>query len=96
MDNIRAFRHREMRDHLVRLEIEDGKIVVALARQKRAPSLWIDGHPVVALAARDRIAADDGIRARIDDREDVLILQVDIDLSRDVIVLRHAGLTIET
>src|SRR6516165_2347757 len=81
LDDVRALRHRQSRDHPVRLEIEHGKNVVALARQERAPSLRVDGHPVVTLTARDRIAADDAIRARIDDREDVLVLEVDVDLS---------------
>src|SRR5262249_35765788 len=96
LDDVRALRHRQLRDHLVRLEIEHGQNVIAFARQERAPSLRVDGHPVVALTAGDRVAADDGIRARIDDREDVLILEIDVDLPCDLIVLRHTGLAVET
>ena len=55
----------------------------------------IERHAVIALAFPDWIAPDDLVRFRINDRENVLVLQVDVHLTGDGIVLRHAGFTVE-
>src|SRR5689334_15247318 len=59
-------------------------------------ALCVDGHPVIPFAAGDRIPAGDSIGRRIDDREDVLVLQVDVHFSRDGIVLWHSRLAVKT
>src|SRR5262249_34410601 len=96
LDDVRPLRHRQGCDDLLGVEIEHGQNVVAFARQECTMSLRVDRHPVVPLTAGDGIATDDGIRTRIDNREDVLILEIDVDLSGDGIVLRHACLAVES
>jgi hypothetical protein len=50
---------------------------------------------VIASTFADGVAGNHFVIGRIDHREQVLALQVDIHLLRDGIVLRHSGLTVE-
>jgi len=50
---------------------------------------WFSRHPWTGITAYHRVA--DGI----DHRKDILILKVDIDLTRHRIVLRHTRLAVE-
>src|SRR5205814_9238370 len=69
--------------------------IVLLARQKSTMMLRVKRHSVTALAVPDGISPYDSVSCRIDDREDVLVLQVDVYLAGYGIVLRHSGFTVE-
>lgn len=58
--------------------------------------LRVKRHSVVTLAPPNGISLYHLVRQRIDDRKDVLILQIDIDLAGNGIILRHPGFTVET
>ena len=57
--------------------------------------LRIERHSVVSLALPDRKAPYDFVRCRVNDRKNVLILKVHVDLTRHRIVLRHSCFTVE-
>src|SRR5215475_14108736 len=87
-NHVGAPRHRKMRDRPRRVEIKDGQRVVALAGQKRAAPLGVDGHAVIALAAVYAMPRAHGVAAWIDHGDRVLVLQVDVYLSGKGVVLR--------
>ena len=55
----------------------------------------IDRHAVVLATSLDGITAYHRVADGIDHRKDILVLQVDIDLTRHRIVLGHARLAAE-
>ena len=57
--------------------------------------LRVKRHSMIALALPDGISTYNFVSCRIDDREDVLVLQVDVYLAGYGIVLRHSGFTVE-
>src|SRR6201984_177164 len=75
-DYIRSIGHREKRNRLVFVEVEDGHQVFAFAREESAMVLGIDRHPVISFAASYRIPSDYLVGRRINDRKNVLILQI--------------------
>src|SRR2546427_314223 len=75
--------------------IEDCHQVVLFAREKSTMMLRVKRHSVIALAVPDGISTYNFVSRRIDDREDVLVLQVDVYLTGYWIVLRHSGFTVE-
>ncbi len=77
------------------VEIEDRHQVVSFTREKGAVMLRVKRHAVVSLAASHGIPAHNGIRRGVDDRKNVLVLQVHVHLARDRVVLRHTGLAVE-
>ncbi len=79
----------------VLVQIEDGHQVVLFTREKRAVMLRVQRHSVIALASPNGISPYNLVRHRIDDRKDVLVLQIDVHLAGDGIVLRHPGFTVE-
>ena len=76
-------------------QVEDRHQVVLFAGEKRAVVLRVQRHSVIALARPDGISPYNLVRRGIDDRKDVLILQIDVDLAGDGIVLRHPGFAVE-
>lgn len=52
-------------------------------------------HSVVPLAPSDRIPSNDLVGCRINDRENVVVLQVYINFAGDRVVLRHSGFAVE-
>src|SRR3989440_4293357 len=94
-DDIRATSHRKERDGLVSVEIKDRHQVLAFAGEEGTMMLWVKGHPVIPFAPPHRIAAYDFIRGRIDDREDIFVLEVYVNLLCDGIVLWHSRFTVE-
>ena len=77
------------------IQIEDSHQVVLLTREKRAVMLQVKRHSVISLALPNRISPHHLICRRINDRKDVLILQINVYLAGDGIVLRHPGFTVE-
>jgi hypothetical protein len=61
------------------VQIEYCHQVVALAREKSPMVVWIEGHSVIFLAAPNWIFAYDLVGCGIDNRKEILILQVHID-----------------
>ena len=94
-DDIWSVSKREKGDWCVLVQIEDGHQVVLFAREKSTMMLRIKRHSVIALAVPDGISTYNFVSRRIDDREDVLVLQVDVYLTGYWIVLRHSGFTVE-
>src|SRR5712692_8024271 len=65
-DYVRTARHRQKGGGLVRVEIEDRHEVVPFAREEGAMVFRVEGHPMPYHF----------IRRRIDDRENILVLEV--------------------
>jgi len=57
--------------------------------------LRVKRHPMIPFTAPHRIAPYDFIRSRIDDRENILVLEVYVHLLGNGIVLRHSRFTVE-
>src|ERR1700686_5077006 len=95
LNDIRSFGHREKGDRLVFVEVEDSHQIILFAREKGAMVLGIECQAVISFAASYWIPPNHLVRYWINDRKNVLILQVDVDFARDRIVLRHSGLSIE-
>ena len=57
--------------------------------------LGIQCHSVIAFALSDVVASHYLVCCRINHRKNVPVLQVDVDLARNWIVLRHPGFTVE-
>ncbi len=55
----------------------------------------VQRHAVVSFAFSDWIPSNDLVRCRINDGENVLVLQVDIHPARDGVVLGHSRFTVE-
>ncbi len=94
-DDVRPSGHRQECNRLLLVEIEHSHQFISLAGKEGAVMLRVKSHPVVSFASADRIPPDDFVRRGIDDRENVLVLQVHVHLAGDGIVLRHPGLTVE-
>src|SRR5258708_10703537 len=94
-DYVWTARHRQKGNGLVRVEIEDRHQVVPFARQEGAMVFRLERHPMIPFTASHRITPYHFIRHRIDDRENILVLEVDVHLLGDGIVLRHPGFTVE-
>src|SRR5438309_1245460 len=58
--------------------------------------LRVRRHSMIALAPPNGISPYHLVRCGIDDRKDVLILEIDVHLAGDGIVLWHPGFTVET
>ncbi len=95
LDYVGTAGHFEKRDGRVLVEIEHRHQLVSLTREEGTMVFRVERHAVVALAFPDWIAPDNLVRCRINDSENVLVLQVHIHLARDGIVLRHSGFTVE-
>src|SRR5437879_3059898 len=93
--DVRALGHWQMSDHPVRVEIEHRQRVVAFAGEERAMVFGIDRHAVVLATSLNGITAYHRVADGIDHRKDILVLKVDIDLTRQRIVLRHPRLAVE-
>ena len=55
----------------------------------------IKRHTVIAVATSDGILCDHRIGCWVEDRKEIVILQVEVDLASHWVVLRHTGLTVE-
>src|SRR5713101_5688382 len=95
LDHVGTGCHRQKGDGQVSVEIEDGHEVVPFAREEGAMMFWVESHPMIPFAASHRIAHYHFIRGRIDDRENILVLEVYVHFLGDGIVLRHSGFTVE-
>src|SRR6267378_8344117 len=95
LDDVGTSGHRQEGNRLLLVEIEHGHQVISFAGEEGAMMFRVQGHPVIPLTAPYRITPYDFIGGRIDDRENVLLLKVDIHLARDWIVLRHPSFTVE-
>src|SRR6266849_7566483 len=79
LDDVRSVRHRKKSDRCVFVEIEYRHQIVFFTRQKSPVMLRVKTHAVVSLAAADWIAAYYFVVRGIDDRENILILEIYID-----------------
>ena len=77
------------------VQIEDRHKVVPFAREEGAMVFRVESHPVIPFAASHRIAPYHFIRGRIDDGENIPVLEVDVHFLGDGIVLRHSRFTVE-
>jgi len=57
--------------------------------------LRVERYAVISLAFPNRIATNQSIGRRINDGENILVLQVDVNLARHRVVLRHSRFTVE-
>src|ERR1700722_5259825 len=83
LNYIRSISHRQKRNRLVFVEIEDGHQTVFFTREKRTVMLGIERHTVVSLAPSYRVPSNHFVGCRINDGKNVLILQVDVDFARN-------------
>src|SRR5438132_14284540 len=94
-DDIRSVRKREKGDWCVLVKVDDGHQVVLFAGEKCAMMLWVQRHSVISVASPNGISPYNLVRHRINDRKDVLVLQIDVYLAGDGIILRHSGFALE-
>lgn len=85
-----------MSDGMVAIQRKHGHRPALSAKQKGAVSFRIDGHSMIELATRDRILADYAICCRIDLSNLICAAQIDVNLPRDGVVLRHTCFTVES
>src|SRR5260370_1797166 len=95
LDDVRSVRHWKKGDGLVFVEVEDRHQIVSFTRQKRPVMFRVERHAVVSLAAADWIAAYYFVVRRIDDGENILILEIYIDFPGHRIVLLHSRFAVE-
>src|SRR6266487_3212841 len=94
-DDVSSRSRREVGNRFVSIKIEDGHPVIDFALKKRAMMFRIERHAVIAFALSYRITRCNFVRRRIDHGEEVLVLEIDVDLARHGIVLRHSGLALK-
>ena len=86
----------KIRPCLSQLRIFAGRPQVLLLVCAQFPMMFrVDGHPVIVLAACDRVPRRNGVVRWIDLGNLIRAAQIDVDLSRDGIVLRHSGFAVE-
>src|SRR3989441_11105870 len=95
LDDIRSVCKREKGDRYMLVQIEDGHQIVFFACKKGAAMLRVQRHSVISLTLPNRIFPYHLVRRGINDHKDVLVLQIDVYLTGDGVVLRHAGFTVE-
>src|SRR4051812_39305094 len=77
------------------IQCKDSHVPALSAKQKGAMAFGIDGHSMVELAALDGILSHDAICCGINLSNLVCAPQIDVNLPRDRIVLRHTGFTVK-
>src|SRR3984893_7932440 len=89
LDDFRSTRHRQKCNGRMRIQIEHRHQFISLARQEGAMVFGIECHSMISLTSSDRIPPDDLIDCGINDRKNILVLQIDVHLPRYRVVLRH-------
>src|SRR4029077_8886400 len=94
-NDVRAASHREERDGLMSVQVKDGHEFIPFTGEERAMMLRVEGHSMISFTPPDRISPYDFIVSWINHGENVPVLQVDVHLTRNWIVLRHACFAVE-
>src|SRR5512135_2237980 len=95
LDDVAAFSQRQVDEGRVLFQVEDGHQVVVFAGKKGAAVLHVQSHAVIAAAAAHAVAGHHLVGLRVNDGENILVLQIHVHLAGGGIVLRHAGFAVE-
>jgi len=95
LDYVGSSRHGQKGDGLILIEIENRHELVSFTGKKSTVMFRVKRHAVVSFAPPNRILGDDFVLLGIDDRKNVVILEIHVDLACNRIVLRHSCLAVE-